>query len=174
MSEKRAHADREQRERERFSDEKRDLFLEALAQLSSTETVSFDNSIGMTMSLSLFDTKVAVKYTKARNSHHAAFESMPQMYRTIAREVGAEVVAEVVAEVAAGNVVRSKEEVSDRARMLAKERLPHHFSVDDPKVRRWMDDILDLTSEMRRSLGVSGDVGAIEMTFRSDREAKPK
>lgn len=161
MAFRRDEQERLHREKERFSEPKRELYLQALEGLSGMDKIGF-KKVNMIMSLSLFDVEVARKYAEVSTAHQAMFGNIDDRAKKLA--------ADIVGEAAAGVHV-DKEAVLSAARERGSD-LASKLVVGNPLADKWLDGMVDLGRLMRQSLGLpdSGPM-TLSATFRSEGKA---
>lgn len=153
MAFRRDERERLHREKERFSEPKRELYLQALEGVSSIETIGFQR-VGTIMSISLFDIEVARKYAEVSNAHQAMFSHLNHKVREIAAQIAAE---------AAAGVYADKEAVLAAAKDKGDD-LAGEVVVDNPLADKWLEGMVDLGRLMRQSLGLP-DAGPVNMSM---------
>ena len=147
MAERRASQERNERETHRFTNDKRDLFLDALrhATFPPDDAADSNERLRIAVSLALFDADVAKCYLAATKSRSA--------FGAAAARLENDLVREVTAEIADGQLNSDLSAVEERALTLARERLSIEVLQDR---RLWVNSLGDLGSAMRKSLGMSG------------------
>lgn len=159
MTHKRDERERAHRDRERFSEAKRELYLQALALVSTGTAAKFPEKVSMITALSLFDTEVAAKFGKVSNAHDSVFSPFDQTSR--------EVVGSIARDVAAG-AITGQAEAERVAYQRAKEMAASRLDLSSPEMDKWLDGLVELGKRMRESLGVT-TAGEGEMSIRLSR-----
>ncbi|MHA7134334.1 hypothetical protein [Oerskovia turbata] len=153
MTHKRDERERAHRDRERFSETKRELYLQALAMVSTGTPAEFAEKLSMITTLSLFDTEVAAKFGEVSNAHYEVFSPLDQ--------ASSDIVESIARDVAAG-AITGQAEAERVAYQRAKELVTTRLDPGSPEMDKWLDGLVELGKRMRESLGVTtggeGDV----------------
>lgn len=162
MTHKRDERERAHRDRERFSEAKRELYFRALALVSTSTPAEFNDRISMITTLSLFDERIAAKFSEVSSAHQTAFAPLSETTR--------EVIESITRDVAAG-AITGQTELERVARERAQESVSSRLDVSGPSMQAWLDGLVDLGKSMRTSLGVAAGDDA-EMSIRFSNAAR--
>jgi hypothetical protein len=167
MAREREERERAHRERDRFSESKRELYLQSLNRISSLEPISFDDRIGIMMSLSLYDPAVAAKFSNVVLDQHR-----------VASQIGSETeeaVREIVADAATGAL--SDPDALKEATASIGKRIVNKLRDSRPALMEtWLAGVVELGEVMRSSLGVTSggkDPGKWKISVAPRRTAGP-
>lgn len=150
---RRDEQERAHREKERFSEPKRELYLQAIEGLSGMDELGF-KKVSMAMSLSLFDAEVARKYAEVSTAHQAMFGNVDDRSKKL--------VAHIVGEAAAG-VYGDNEAALSAAKKRGAD-LADNLVVGNPLADKWLEGMTDLGRLMRQSLGLP-DRGPMKLSM---------
>ncbi len=151
MAQRRDDQDREHRERERFSEPKREIYLAALEQAASMKAVPTPERVRMVTSLSLFDRDVARQYGEATSAQARVFTQAEAAALEVAQRVAEEIAAEAAAGAFTDAEAAKREAIARGKKALGIESLP---------LGEWVDEMMKLGEAMRRSLGIPDVAGA--------------